>query len=854
MKKLLIFIGIIIGILVTAWLTFPYYAQSFLNSLFHEQGIVFQKLEFKAHQLGKLQLNTIQLAKIESDQKVFAVEATDLVAEYTFFPFHIEDLSIGEFSLLANLDKPQTSNNNNSTYLSSPKTQNSRPDPGASFRLEQLPFNKVLIDRLLFKTGSGFNFPIITKLSVKRHNEKLIAKISDTLLSTNRLDLELEQQERNLSAKYDAQWDFSPHAFTLSLLLKQAAPMIKLGKDLPLSIKLSGRANLGSLLDAQGNWSFTHPQIEMTQDTLVAWSVRKNRLSGSFKKDTQLLTVGFKDGAALHADINTPLPGLSESTNEQKSQLQVFTENFALNLKSGKVRSSGKLNQRLSIISSESENEEIGPNIEVGMNILESIHWDSQSTFGFTSSGNLDMAVLDTPETVSIAGQLNYEFSPLFEASDKDLQLSFAQEASVNIAKLAVDTEEQNIRIEQLTATLSPTIIIAPSVDKNSSTNSLNEELTTFGDYKLIVNTPEIKSKKNAEVEKFQLVPSLTAEGNWKGEKNQVALQHRISIIDSNTVITMPMTWNDLEKKLKGSFEINSDNDFIETLIIKDYFPQYADIVTEKSGRLLLSGKFNADLSKQLPVFSASGLMGIEGLNLEFNESRIKDFNAPMTFNIESEALKVEGDVSMKEFFAQEKLKFNDFESKIAIDNKGISVKGTRLKGVSTTFFLDDFSSSFQPFGFESKLRFSGVPMQELVKVADVDALKIEGRLSGALPIRFKDNQFLIDDGVLKADEKGIITYRPEGKLETVCFDLKNISNLQKYALQNFFYEQLEMQVRYDGKMALSLPLVLKGKNPNFCSGREIVLNLNLNYELPEKLWVYFLFGEDFLQKLQEVE
>ena len=854
MKKLLIFIGIIIGILVTAWLTFPYYAQSFLNSLFHEQGIVFQKLEFKAHQLGKLQLNTIQLAKIESDQKVFAVEATDLVAEYTFFPFHIEDLSIGEFSLLANLDKPQTSNNNNSTYLSSPKTQNSRPDPGASFRLEQLPFNKVLIDRLLFKTGSGFNFPIITKLSVKRHNEKLIAKISDTLLSTNRLDLELEQQERNLSAKYDAQWDFSPHAFTLSLLLKQAAPMIKLGKDLPLSIKLSGRANLGSLLDAQGNWSFTHPQIEMTQDTLVAWSVRKNRLSGSFKKDTQLLTVGFKDGAALHADINTPLPGLSESTNEQKSQLQVFTENFALNLKSGKVRSSGKLNQRLSIISSESENEEIGPNIEVGMNILESIHWDSQSTFGFTSSGNLDMAVLDTPETVSIAGQLNYEFSPLFEASDKDLQLSFAQEASVNIAKLAVDTEEQNIRIEQLTATLSPTIIIAPSVDKNSSTNSLNEELTTFGDYKLIVNTPEIKSKKNAEVEKFQLVPSLTAEGNWKGEKNQVALQHRISIIDSNTVITMPMTWNDLEKKLKGSFEINSDNDFIETLIIKDYFPQYADIVTEKSGRLLLSGKFNADLSKQLPVFSASGLMGIEGLNLDFNESRIKGFNAPMTFNIESEALKVEGDVSMKEFFAQEKLKFNDFESKIAIDNKGISVKGTRLKGVSTTFFLDDFSSSFQPFGFESKLRFSGVPMQELVKVADVDALKIEGRLSGALPIRFKDNQFLIDDGVLKADEKGIITYRPEGKLETVCFDLKNISNLQKYALQNFFYEQLEMQVRYDGKMALSLPLVLKGKNPNFCSGREIVLNLNLNYELPEKLWVYFLFGEDFLQKLQEVE
>ncbi len=102
------------------------------------------------------------------------------------------------------------------------------------------------------------------------------------------------------------------------------------------------------------------------------------------------------------------------------------------------------------------------------------------------------------------------------------------------------------------------------------------------------------------------------------------------------------------------------------------------------------------------------------------------------------------------------------------------------------------------------------------------------GKISGKLPINFEDQKLSVKNGFLQAlAPGGEIHYTPTTEaLETVKQDQNTSSALK--ALEEFYYDQMEIKLQYDQKGILLANISLQGKNPKIFNGRKIQFNINV--------------------------
>ena len=158
------------------------------------------------------------------------------------------------------------------------------------------------------------------------------------------------------------------------------------------------------------------------------------------------------------------------------------------------------------------------------------------------------------------------------------------------------------------------------------------------------------------------------------------------------------------------------------------------------------------------------------------------------------------------------------------------SLSGTVLGG---RFGIDPFTYSFVAGRNELEVRLERIQPQFMVDLADFEKLKVTGTMSGQLPVALVEDTVRIEGGSMTNDPPGgVIRYAGDEASAGSNEQLAMVTGV----LSNFVYESLSADVDYTETGNLRLGMRLEGVNPDRDSTQPIVLNLNVDNNIPQML------------------
>ena len=119
--------------------------------------------------------------------------------------------------------------------------------------------------------------------------------------------------------------------------------------------------------------------------------------------------------------------------------------------------------------------------------------------------------------------------------------------------------------------------------------------------------------------------------------------------------------------------------------------------------------------------------------------------------------------------------------------------------------------------------------------LADLEAVTITGSVSGHIPVTIRGKNVIIDEGYLENDPPGgVIQYRG-GAAGNVVDDTSQLGIVTR-TLRNLEFDSLTSAVNYSGDGDLVLKMRLKGINPDVDPTQPVILNLNVENNVPQML------------------
>jgi hypothetical protein len=171
-----------------------------------------------------------------------------------------------------------------------------------------------------------------------------------------------------------------------------------------------------------------------------------------------------------------------------------------------------------------------------------------------------------------------------------------------------------------------------------------------------------------------------------------------------------------------------------------------------------------------------------------------------------------------------------DFQ--IGADLSSVQVDALSMGVLGGTMRADPFNYSLEAEANAIMLRIDSVQLSLMKALAEFDSIDIEGSVSGILPVAIMGDQLTITQGQLESDEPGgSIRYRA-GDAGTDDSQL----GLATRALSDFEFDSLTSQVTYTADGDLILAMKLEGVNPKMDPSQPVVLNLNLENNVPQML------------------
>lgn len=132
--------------------------------------------------------------------------------------------------------------------------------------------------------------------------------------------------------------------------------------------------------------------------------------------------------------------------------------------------------------------------------------------------------------------------------------------------------------------------------------------------------------------------------------------------------------------------------------------------------------------------------------------------------------------------------------------------------------------------------------LERLLQVYPAEGFSGSGTLTGRIPVAVTDAGVRVDQGSLRAVSPGGKLIMPAERLQAMLGS-SNAMDLVVQALQNFHYSVLQSTIDYDEEGKLALGLRLEGENPDLRGGQPVVLNINLEEDIPALLTSLQLSG-----------
>jgi len=132
-------------------------------------------------------------------------------------------------------------------------------------------------------------------------------------------------------------------------------------------------------------------------------------------------------------------------------------------------------------------------------------------------------------------------------------------------------------------------------------------------------------------------------------------------------------------------------------------------------------------------------------------------------------------------------------------------------------------------------LRASGVQLPLMAGLADLESVTISGSVSGEVPVTIRGNNVIIDNGRLENDPPGGVIRYGGGAATGVVNDDSQLGIVTR-TLRNFEFDSLTSAVNYSQDGDLVLQMRLKGINPDVDPTQPVILNLNVENNVPQML------------------
>ena len=167
-------------------------------------------------------------------------------------------------------------------------------------------------------------------------------------------------------------------------------------------------------------------------------------------------------------------------------------------------------------------------------------------------------------------------------------------------------------------------------------------------------------------------------------------------------------------------------------------------------------------------------------------------------------------------------------ESAVAVSSLSMSLLGGTVTAEPFRYDLDAESNQLM-------LRARGIQLPLMAALADLEAVTVSGGVSGKIPVTIRGNKVIIDGGYLENDPPGgVIRYRG-GAADAVVDDGSQLGIVTR-TLRNFEFDSLTSAVDYSEAGDLVLTMRLKGINPDVDPMQPVILNLNVENNVPEML------------------
>jgi hypothetical protein len=167
-----------------------------------------------------------------------------------------------------------------------------------------------------------------------------------------------------------------------------------------------------------------------------------------------------------------------------------------------------------------------------------------------------------------------------------------------------------------------------------------------------------------------------------------------------------------------------------------------------------------------------------------------------------------------------------DERARLAIEEARVDLLGGRFSVGSAIF--DPAADRHR-----ANVRLTGIDMESLLAIAEIDGAAATGRLSGEIPLVVSRDGFSVTGAVLKTDAAGVLRYAPVFPPPALQGGGEGIS-LMLEALKNFHYDVVSVAVDGRGGDEWSVKLHVEGNNPDFMDAYPFVFNLNLSGKLDE--------------------
>ena len=170
-----------------------------------------------------------------------------------------------------------------------------------------------------------------------------------------------------------------------------------------------------------------------------------------------------------------------------------------------------------------------------------------------------------------------------------------------------------------------------------------------------------------------------------------------------------------------------------------------------------------------------------------------------------------------------------------SIDESAVNVSALSMNALGGTVTVDPFRYDMDADSNQLMLRASGVQLPLMAGLADLETVTISGSVSGEIPVTIRGNNVIIDGGRLENDPPGGVIRYGGGAATGVVNDDSQLGVVTR-TLRNFEFDSLTSAVNYSQDGDLILQMRLKGINPDVDPTQPVILNLNVENNVPQML------------------